>query len=39
MFAEIEAFAHESRSRKSGTPAGLPDRADVTAYLLEPDDN
>ena len=39
MFAEIESISHDSRSRKSGTPAGLPDGADMTAFLLEPDDN
>ena len=39
MFAEIESIAPESRSRKSGTPAALPDGADMTAFLLEQDDN
>jgi len=39
MFAEIESIAHDSRGRKSGTPAGLPDGKDVTAFLLDPDDN
>ena len=38
MFAEINSLTHERRVRAPGGPAGLPDRMDMSAYILEPDD-